>query len=197
MLMTRVLLATAAALILSAASVTTADAQRGGHGGAMGGGFSHGFSGGGFSRGASPGGFSGGGFSRGASPGGFSGGGFARSAPAFRGGMASPGAQFRSGNFGNRSAVIGSNQFRGPGQFRGSVAGGNQFRAIGPGNRFAGRHFRHGRRFAFAIGAPYYYDDYGYGYYDDAYPYDDSSCYETRRVHTRNGWRYRQVYVCN
>jgi hypothetical protein len=179
MLMTRVLLATAAALILSAASVTTASAQRGGHGGHMGGGM-------------------GGGFSHGASPGGFSSGGFARSAPAFRGGMASPGTQFRSGNFGTRSAVVGGNQFRGPGQFRGSVAGGNQFRAIGPGNRFAGRHFRHGRRFAFGIGAPYYYyDDYGYGYYDDAYPYDDSSCYEVRRVHTRNGWRYRQVYVCN
>ena len=186
--MTRVLLATAAALILSTASVTTANAQRGGHGGHMGGGM-----GGGFSHG-----FSGGGFSRGASPGGFSSGGFARSAPAFRGGMmASPGAQFRSGNFGNRSAVIGGNQVRGPSQFRGSFAGGNQFRAIGPGNRFAGRHFRHGRRFAFAVGVPYYYDDYGYGYYDDAYRYDDSSCYEVRRVHTRNGWRYRQVYVCN
>jgi len=193
--MTRVLLATAAALILSAASVTPASAQRGGHGGHMGGGFSHGFSGGGFSRGASPGGFSSGGFARSAPA--FSGG-FARSAPAFRGGMmASPGAQFRSGNFGNRSAVIGGNQFRDPGQFRGAVASGNQFRAIGPGNRFAGQHFRHGRRFAFAIGVPYYYDDYGYGYYDDAYPYDDSNCYEVRRVHTRNGWRYRQVYVCN
>lgn len=42
----------------------------------------------------------------------------------------------------------------------------------------------------FAFG---YYPDYGY---DDDYSYD-AGCYQPRQVHTRHGWRWRRVWVCN
>ena len=186
--MTRTLLATAAALILTAASFSTADAApRGGGGGGFSGG---GFSGGGFSRGGSMGGFSGG-FSRGGSPGGFAAGGFSRGGASVGGGM----TPFRGG-----MAAAPANQFRG--NFQGPVSGpqfggftGNRF--VG-GNRFAGgrnfRHFRTGSVVAF--GSPFFYDDYGYGYDPyDTYPYDDS-CYVTRRVWSHGHWRYVQAYAC-
>jgi hypothetical protein len=52
------------------------------------------------------------------------------------------------------------------------------------------RHFRNFAPFAVGFGVPYYYDNYYYA----GYPYDD--CYQTMRVPTRYGWRWRQVYVC-
>ena len=69
-----------------------------------------------------------------------------------------------------------------------------------PGAAFRGVHFHDGRFFhhrhfrnffAVGFGAPYYYDDYYYA----GYPYDN--CYQTMRVPTRYGWRWRQVYVCS
>jgi hypothetical protein len=52
-----------------------------------------------------------------------------------------------------------------------------------------GHHHRHHRNgFAFFGGV---YDG---GYYPDYSYYD---CYDWRRVHTRHGWRWRRVYVCD
>jgi hypothetical protein len=111
----------------------------------------------------------------------------------FHGGGGFGGGGFRGGSFAM-------------GGFRGGAIGGPGFAAARvagmPGARFAswnGRgwhgHFHHGhfRRFApFAVGfgVPYYYDDYYYA----GYPYDD--CYQTVRIATRYGWRWRQVYAC-
>jgi hypothetical protein len=77
---------------------------------------------------------------------------------------------------------------------------GMRFAAIGAGAGFAAGRFHHGfHRRAFFVGAgPYaYYDDY-YPYYDDdGYYGGDGGCYIVRqRVHTRHGWRLRQVQVC-
>ena len=76
-------------------------------------------------------------------------------------------------------------------------SGGFAFRGGG----FHGFHhgFHHGffRRRAF-IGFgfwPYYADYYPY-YYDDYYPYDEGCYLVRRRVHTRYGWRIRNVEVC-
>lgn len=108
----------------------------------------------------------------------------------FHGGGGFGGGGFRGGSF-----AMGGFRGGGPGFAAARVAG-------MPGARFAswnGRgwhgHFHHGhfRRFApFAVGfgVPYYYDDYYYA----GYPYDD--CYQTVRIATRYGWRWRQVYAC-
>jgi hypothetical protein len=77
------------------------------------------------------------------------------------------------------------------------------------GGGFHGGGFHHrgfyGRGFGIGLGlglvAPYAYGwGYPYGYYGYPYAdsgYDDGGCYlESRRVHTRHGWRLRRVEVC-
>jgi hypothetical protein len=49
--------------------------------------------------------------------------------------------------------------------------------------RFRGRHF------AFGFGFPDYYN-----YYDDD---DYLACYRWTEVHTRYGWRWRRIWVCD
>lgn len=55
-------------------------------------------------------------------------------------------------------------------------------------------HFRHFSPFFVGVGVPYFYNNYYDDYYYANYPYDD--CYRVIRVHTRYGWRLRQVDVC-
>jgi hypothetical protein len=61
------------------------------------------------------------------------------------------------------------------------------------------RGFRHGYGFGPGFGLGAYYYDGGYPYYD--YPYEDSyypgQCMIIHhRVHTRHGWRYRIIHIC-
>lgn len=133
-----------------------------------GGGGHGGFGGGGFHGG----GFGGGGFHGG----GFGGGGF-------RGGGFAGMNGFRSGGFGARSFAM---------------APGTRFAAVqghGVGHFGHRRGFRHFGRSFIGFGGPYD-DDYYYDDYADAYPYG-GSCYEVQHVHTRRGWRWRQVDVCS
>jgi hypothetical protein len=162
-LLSRALLSIGAAALLAGATMlsplaTSADARMGGHGGGGGGG-AH-FSGGG--------GWGGGGV-RGGGGAAFRGGGGA----SFHGG----GTAFR-GNFGGRVRTGVAPHFR----------GGTMTRFRGDNRRHFVRHHRHfrGATFAFAFGAPYFYD---YGYYDDG-------CYRLRRVWTDYGWQYVRVNVC-
>ena len=92
------------------------------------------------------------------------------------------------------SPVIASAHGPGGGGHGGGGFGGHGF----GGHGFHGGGFRggFGPRFGFGVGIgyPYYYS--GYPYYD-AYP-DDDSCYVVHhRVHTRHGWGYRRVVVCD
>jgi len=126
---------------------------------------------------------------------------------AARGGFG--GGGFHGGGMGGgfRSAAIGGGGFR-PAAIGGGGFPNRNFAAHG----FGGRGFHHGFHrhgfplAAFAAGVGYgFYDpyDYGYGYgnpdyaYDDSY-YDDGGCYVVqRRVLTSYGWRFRPVQVCN
>ncbi len=86
----------------------------------------------------------------------------------------------------------------------GGIGGGHAgFGGLHSGYGYRGfHHYGPGFAFGTALGlglfAPYYYG--GYPYYD--YPvvgYEgyDSACYLARhRVHTRHGWRYRTVEIC-
>jgi hypothetical protein len=49
-----------------------------------------------------------------------------------------------------------------------------------------------GSNFAFGFYPSYGYSDYSY----NDYGYDPG-CYQMRQVHTRHGWHWRQVWVCN
>jgi hypothetical protein len=74
----------------------------------------------------------------------------------------------------------------------GSWSGGRKFSG---GSRKGGGHHHHGHghhKKGFAVvGVPFgFYDDYAY------YP-NDYGCYQVRRVHTRHGWQWRRVYVCD
>lgn len=120
--------------------------------------------------------------------GGFGGGGF------HGGGFG--GGGFRGGGFAAMRGVgfSGPRFAAGPGVAR--------FAAMpGGGIRFASAGFRHGHHgrfrffapFAVGFGVPYFYNDYYDGYYASGY---DDSCYQWSRVHTRYGWRWRQVDVC-
>jgi hypothetical protein len=53
------------------------------------------------------------------------------------------------------------------------------------GGHFGGRHFAGGWGWGF-VGAPYRAYDYGYG----------GRCWQPKRVHTRKGWHWREVWVC-
>ena len=134
------------------------------------------------------GGFSGGGF-RG---GNFAGGGAAR--------FAAPAARFAvAPNVARFAGVAGGGQrgWRNNGWRRGLGYGGV---ALG----LAGAGYYNGYNYPYNNG---YYDDYAYGdgyyngYGDNSGYYvqeqdQDASCYQRRRVHTRYGWRLRNVYVC-
>jgi hypothetical protein len=103
-----------------------------------------------------------------------------------------PGAAFARGGGGGFHGGGGFGGFHGGGFHGGGFHGG------GFHGGFHGGGFRHGFGPAFGfglgVGYPYYY---GYG---DYYPYayeDDDECYVVRqRVHTKQGWRYRPVTVC-
>jgi hypothetical protein len=79
------------------------------------------------------------------------------------------------------------------------AAGEGQYRYGDRGNRYYGGR-DYGGGFAYSGGPFGYYNDDDYGYYPyGAYassPYGQD-CYEVRRIHTRNGWHTRRVYVCN
>ena len=82
-----------------------------------------------------------------------------------------------------------------------SARGGHGFHGGFHGGGF--HHGFYGRGFGWGLGfgAPYAY---GWGYpYGYGYPYayggyaDDGGCYLVRRrIHTRHGWRWRRVEVC-
>ena len=75
------------------------------------------------------------------------------------------------------------------GRYSGNYGSGPKYNG---GYRYGDRGDRHHHRRGFAFfGSPFgFYDDYAY------YPYYDNGCYQMRRVHTRYGWQWRQVYVC-
>lgn len=90
-----------------------------------------------------------------------------------------------------------------------SARGGHGFHGGGFHGGFHGGGFHHGfygRGFGWGLGlglaAPYAYGwGYPYGYYGYPYAYggyvDDGGCYLVRRrIHTRHGWRWRRVEVC-
>lgn len=113
------------------------------------------------------------------------------------GGFHSGGGFHGGGGFRGAGTLHGGGTFGGGGRFAMSRVGmgGARFAGISSGHfrgNFVHRrhHFRHFAPFAIGFGVPYLYDDY---YYSN-YPYDD--CYRLRRVHTRYGWRWRQIYVC-
>lgn len=97
-------------------------------------------------------------------------------------GLAAPTAASARGGFGG---------FHGGGGFRG---GGFRGGGFGPGFALGAL----GAGLGYGLYGPYgYYGGYGYPYYayDD---YGDGGCYIARqRVHTRYGWRLRNVQVCD
>jgi hypothetical protein len=128
--------------------------------------------------------------------GGFHGGGFG----GFHGG-----GGFRSGGFGgggfaamHGGGFSGSRFAAGPGaaRFAAMPGGSARFGSAGFRHGHFGHHgrFRHFAPFAVGFGAPYLYNDYDDGYYAGGY---DDSCYQLRQVHTRYGWRWRQIDVCS
>ena len=131
------------------------------------------------------GGFGGGGF-HGGGFGGFHGGGF------HSGGFGGGFAAMRGGSFGGPRLAAGP----GVARFAALPGGGARFAGAGFGHGHFGYHgrFRHFVPFAVGFGAPYLYDDYYDGYYAGGY---NDSCYQWQRIHTRRGWRWRQVDACS
>ena len=158
--------ATAAALAALAPMDAVARGGGGGHSGG-GGGF-HGGGGGGFHGG---------------------GGGF-RSAGGFHGGGGFRGGAFAMGRVGGAAIGSGARFAAVPGMGRTTGFAGRPFH----GHFGHGRHFRRFAPFFVGFGVPYFYNTYYDDYYYANYPYDD--CYRVIRVHTRYGWRLRQVDVC-
>jgi hypothetical protein len=62
-------------------------------------------------------------------------------------------------------------------------------------HRFSGR-FRDRDRFFGGTYGYYPYDDYGYSPYDDYGYADNGACWQYQHVHTKAGWRWRQVWAC-
>ncbi len=183
-----------AVLGFSSIALDIAVAQKGGGGGGHGGGGGGGGSaamGGGGSGGAAIGGGGHGGAGvagGGAAMGSRSAGPSMGARPAMHGGLNAP-----SGYSGSRS--VGGRAFAPTGhptnRYSGTYSGGQRYTGDWKhqGDHHHGHHHRHhGHGFAFFGG---FYDD---GYYPDYY-YDD--CYQWHRIHTRHGWRWRRVYVCN
>jgi hypothetical protein len=97
------------------------------------------------------------------------------------------------GMSGNFSAHSNAGTFSGGNNMSGPVSRGEMH--MGGMDHDHGRHDHDGRfrgpNFAFGFYPGY---DYGYNSYYDDY---DPGCYQLRQVHTRYGWRLRQVWVCD
>jgi hypothetical protein len=104
-----------------------------------------------------------------------------------KGGGAAPSIAPSPQMSGSVSSYSGGQRYTG-----GSWSGGQKFSG---GSWKGGGHHHHGHghhKKGFAVvGVPFgFYGDYAY------YP-NDYGCYQVRRVHTRHGWQWRQVYVCD
>jgi hypothetical protein len=86
------------------------------------------------------------------------------------------------GNFG-AATVGGNSNMTGTMAGRGDARMGRMDHDRGHDGRFRGPNF------AFGVYPGYDYNSYDYDY--------DPGCYQPRQVHTRYGWRWRQVWVCN
>jgi hypothetical protein len=116
------------------------------------------------------------------------------------GGQGSAG-QGMSGSSGGRGASFGrasgpsgaapSVQSNGTVQSNRSAGSPGGDRRVSGGNFDRGNfhHHRHHRNFAFGFYDGGYYNDYAYDY--------EADCYRLRHVHTRAGWRWRRIYVCD